>query len=189
MYKVIPNFISDEEQSFLLDLVRKYTASNLRSYADHEQHHNSVYGKSTEPIFFFSILDELKTNKKLQEIVRKMQKAAGVSEENPNTHFNWVISIAPRGTEVMNHIDPLDEERLKTKKILRINLLVQNAKRGGSFKLSKISNGNEYIDADIPDKGLMMFEASEIWHKITMNLSNTVRVNLSIDALIDRKDS
>jgi hypothetical protein len=74
---------------------------------------------------------------------------------------------------------------MKTKKILRINLIVQNAKRGGTFQLSNVSN-NDYVDADIPDKGLMMFEASEIWHRITANLSSTTRINLSIDAVVDR---
>jgi len=188
MYKVVPDFISDDEQTFLKDLVSQYITKsngNLRSYADHEQHHNSVNGRNTEPIFFFSIVEELKTNTRLQDIVRRMQKAAGVPEENPNTHFNWVISVAPRGTEVMNHTDPLDAERMKTKKILRINLIVQNAKRGGTFQVSKVSN-DAYIDADIPDKGLMMFEASEIWHRITANLSNTTRINLSIDEVVDR---
>lgn len=189
MYKVIPDFISDDEQVFLKKLVAEYIAKssgNLRSYADHEQQHNSTFGRNTEPIFFFSIVEELKTNIKLQDIVRRMQKAVGVPEENPNTYFNWVISIAPRDTEVMNHVDPLDEELMKTKKIVRINLIVQNAKRGGTFQLSKESNAVNYIDADIPDKGLMTFDASDVWHRITKNLSGTTRINLSIDAVVDR---
>jgi hypothetical protein len=189
MYKVVPDFISDEEQKFLVELVDQYIAKSsgkLRSYADHEQHHNATFGRNTEPIYFFSIVEELKTNTKLQEIVRRMQKTVGVSEENPNTYFNWVISIAPRGTEVMNHVDPLDPELMKTKKIVRINVIIKNAKLGGTFQLNTESNGLNYIDADIPDKGLMTFDASDIWHRITKNLSGTTRINLSIDAVVDR---
>ncbi|WP_395652505.1 hypothetical protein [Brevundimonas sp.] len=189
MYKVIPDFISDDEQVFLKELVAQYIAKSsgkLRSYADHEQHHNATFGRNTEPIYFFSIVEELKTNTKLQEIVSRMQKAVGVPEENPNTYFNWVISIAPRNTEVMNHVDPLDEKLMATKKIVRINLIVENAKRGGIFQLSKESNAMNYVDADIPNKGLMTFDASDIWHRITKNLSGTTRINLSIDAVVNR---
>jgi hypothetical protein len=134
---------------------------------------------------FFSMLEELKTNTRLQNLVKRMQEAANVTEENPNTHFNWVVSIAPRGTEVLRHVDPLYDERIKTKKILRINLLVQNAKRGGAFQIYP-NNKDDFIDVEIPDRALMMFYASEIDHRITMNLSDTTRINLSIDALIDR---
>jgi hypothetical protein len=188
MYRVIPNFIDVEEQIFLKDLVTNYkvrSGNNLRSYAEHEQHDNSKHGRFSEPIYFIPIVDELKNNTRLQDIVKRMQKVAGVSKENPNTYFNWVISIAPRGTEVLHHRDPINSDVPKTKKILRINLIAQNAKRGGEFQIFSPKT-NEFVVAKIPDRGLMMFDASELTHRITINTSNTTRINLSIDALIDR---
>ena len=186
MYKTLDNFITDEEQQYVKSFIAKRITElggNLRSYSDHEQKYHEVNERTTEPIAFFRIDKDIGVDEKLTSIIHRMQDAAKVSHDNPCTYFNWVISLSPIGTEVLNHIDPLDEELSKTKKIIRMNVLVQNAKRGGNFDLLDDSGWNTAI---IPDKALMIFEASEIPHRITKNLSSVTRINLSIDAVVDK---
>jgi hypothetical protein len=190
MYRVIPNFITTKEQQYLKEYTNKKVLEangKLKSYSDHEQLYSKTNIANIEPLYYFYIQDDLKTNTLLAEIVRKMQVAVGVSEENPNTYFNWVISIAPPKAEVLAHVDPISPEVLKDKKIVRINLLVQNAARGGRFELTEDKQGKgSWVEAKIPDMALMTFDASDIWHQITKNMSNTTRINLSIDAVVDR---
>ena len=93
------------------------------------------------------------------------------------------------GTEALPHKDPFgsllnpDLDTLKNKKIIRTNIIIQNAKRGGNFDLHI---DNRWITLDIPDRGLMTFNASDTEHRITKNLSSTPRLNLSIDCVEDR---
>jgi hypothetical protein len=186
MYKSYIDFITDTEQQLLIEYVNKKildSNNKLKSYAHHANIENKLSTNPVEPLYYFYIEDDLNKNDILNNIVRRMQKFAQVSEENPKTYFNWVVSIAPIGSEVIDHRDPLDEELLKTKKIVRINLLIKNATRGGKFELLQ---NDKWIDATVPDKALMIFDASDVFHRITKNISNVTRINLSIDSVIDR---
>lgn len=193
MYKVISNFITEEEQQYIKNFVNekiKQLDNKLPLYTENEQmffaHENNFEGilnRKTESILFFYSNDDIKENKKLTEITHRIQDAFDIPHGNPNTYFNWVVSLSPNGTEVPAHVDPLEDELIRTKKIFRMNLIIQNAKRGGNFDLL---GKDGWVTADIPDRAVMGFDASDITHRITKNLSGTTRINFSIDAVIDR---
>lgn len=194
MYQVFEDFISIDEQAYIKSFVStriNELNGNLQSYSSHEQmfimedgNFTDVLKRDNEPVLFFSIADDIGCNEILSNIAHKMQDVANVSYENPNTYFNWVISLCPNGTEVLAHLDPLSSELRKTKKIVRMNVIVQNAKRGGTFDLQ--SKDKKWITADIPERALMIFNASDTIHKISKNLSNVTRINFSIDAVVDK---
>jgi len=193
MYKVIPEIITVEEQQYIKNFVHEKIKSldgKLPLYTDneqmffaHEKDYEGVLNRKTESILFFYSGDDIKSDEKLTNITQRIQDAFDIPHGNPNTYFNWVVSLSPNGTEVPAHKDPLEDELIKTKKIFRMNLIIQNAKRGGNFDLY----GNDgWVTADIPDRAVMGFDASDVTHRITKNLSRTTRINFSIDAIIDR---
>jgi hypothetical protein len=182
MYKVIPEFISPVEQESIIRYVQEKIKSQngtLQSYSNNMQKHGQAFEVSTEHIYYFPVGEE---DDQIADIVKRMQDSIGVQHQNPNTYYGWVISITPNGTEVPEHVDPIDKS-LKDKKIVRMNVLVRNATRGGLFDLKDCDG--KWVTADIPDRALMVFDASEIPHRITKNLSNTTRINLSIDTVVD----
>jgi hypothetical protein len=127
-----------------------------------------------------------------EKIERFKEEGAAIKRICLTHNIDWQPFFYTKRPKVLStlfdliKIYPVIKRLMKTKKIVRINVIVKNAKLGGTFQLSTESNGSNYIDADIPDKGLMTFDASDIWHRITKNLSGTTRINLSIDAVVDR---
>jgi hypothetical protein len=123
------------------------------------------------------------SNKVIADIVSKAQDFIGVTHNIPDTIYTSAINIVTRNTEIPAHFDYLDPELLKTKKIVRINIHIQNAKVGGLLCTEKNNIINELI---IPERALMTFDASDIKHWVSKNYSGVPRYTLSIVAVVDR---
>jgi len=181
MYKVYDNFISAKEQQVLLDFLMKNTNNlfnNLRAYTDF-----AVQPKNSVAFYYLPITEQLDNYKEIQPIIRRAQDLVGVPYSDPKTFYGWALSVAPRGSECIDHLDPLDKELLKTKKIVRMNIIIQNSTRGGNFDFFIDS---KWVTTKPSECSMITFDASDITHKITHNYSNKPRINLSIDAVVDR---
>jgi hypothetical protein len=181
MYKIYENFITTEEQKMVLDFLMKNTKSlvaNLRTYADF-----AIQPSNSIAYYYLPLSKFLDNESEILSIIRRAQNLTGVPYEDPKTFYGWAISVAPRGADCIAHKDVLDPNLLKTKKIVRMNILIQNATRGGNFDFFI---NDEWVTTKPLECCLLTFDASDIQHRITHNLGNKPRINLSIDAVVDR---
>lgn len=181
MYKIYENFITADEQKIVLDFLIKNTnnlVANLRAYTDF-----GIQPNDSVAYYYLPVSKYLDSQSEVQSIIRRAQDLIGASYEDPKTFYGWALSVAPRGADCIAHFDPLNAELLKTKKIVRMNIFIQNATRGGDFDF--LIDG-EWVKTKPPECSMLTFDASDIKHRITHNVGKQPRINLSIDAVVDR---
>jgi hypothetical protein len=176
-YDIVENFISVDEAK----AIKEYMKLNKSEYGSYTEFELSKDDKIR--VSYLRINKAEDTIKEIVDAIKRAQDYCKVPYINYHTKNGWAISYAFQGSEVPRHLDRLPSEMGLTKKILRMNMIVQEATRGGDFYLM---DGDKKVIVKVPERALFIFDASAIEHGVTKNLGVKPRINLSIDAVVDR---
>ena len=174
---IFHNIITDEEQLKIIDYVesRKDTMDTYFKY--------SPEYLNTLPVGLIPLNDEEEHPDFIINIIKRIRDLLGVSSKNYRTWSGWGISYGFIGSGVIKHKDPVNKDSSPNDILIRMNTMVQNADKGGNFVFyypehDKIIN--------VPEKSLLVFPASVIDHSVSKNRSNKIRLNFSIDTIVDK---
>lgn len=174
---IFNDIITDEEQLKIID------------YAESKKETMDTYFKyspeylNTLPVGLIPLNNEEEHPEFIRNIIKRIRDLLGVSSKNYRTWSGWGISYGFIGSGVINHKDPINKDSGPNDILIRMNTIVQNADKGGNF-VFHYTNHNKIIN--VPEKSLLVFPASVIDHSVSKNRSNKIRLNFSIDTIVDK---
>jgi hypothetical protein len=174
---IFHNIITDEEQSKIIDYAES-RKNNMDSYSKYSEKY-----LDTLPVGLIPLNNEEEHPDFIRDIIKRIRDLLGVSSKNYRTWSGWGISYGFIGSGVINHKDPVNKDSGPNDILIRMNTIVQNTDKGGNF-VFHYPNQNKIIN--VPEKALMVFPASEIDHSVTKNRSHKIRLNFSIDTIVDK---
>lgn len=174
---IFNDIITDEEQSKIIAYA-EYRKATMDSYFKYSGEY-----LDTLPVGLIDFNNGEEYPDFIKNIIKRIQDLLGFSYKNYKTFSGWGISYGFIGSGVIYHTDPLNIDSGPNDILIRMNTMVQNADKGGNF-VFHYPNQNKIIN--VPEKALMVFPASIINHSVSKNRSNKVRMNFSIDTIVDK---
>jgi hypothetical protein len=174
---IFHNIITDEEQSKII------------AYAESRKDHMDTYFKyamdyaNTLSVGLIALNNEEEHPDFIKDVIKRIRELLGFSSKNYRTWSGWGISYGFIGSGVINHRDPVNKDSGPNDILIRMNTMIQNTDKGGNF-VFYYPDHHKIIN--VPEKALMVFPASVIEHSVSKNRSNKVRLNFSIDTIVDR---
>lgn len=176
-YLIFNDIITDEEQYKIIAYAESKKAT-MDTYFKY-----SMEYLDTLPVGLIPLNNEEEHPDFIKEILIRIRDLLGVSSKNYRTWSGWGISYGFIGSGVINHRDPVNKDSSPNDILIRMNTIVQNADKGGNFIFHYPSH-NKIIN--VPEKSLMVFPASMIDHSVSKNRGNKIRLNFSIDTIVDK---
>lgn len=176
-YLIFNDIITDEEQLKIIDYVES-RKENMDTYFKFSPEY-----LNTLPVGLIPLNNEEEHPDFIRNIIKRIRDLLGVSSKNYRTWSGWGISYGFIGSGVIKHKDPVNKDSSPNDILIRMNTIVQNADKGGNF-VFHYTNHNKIIN--VPEKALMVFPASVIDHSVSKNRSNKIRLNFSIDTIVDK---
>lgn len=174
---IFNDIITDEEQSKIIAYAESRKAT-MDSYFKYD----SSY-LETLPVGLIDLNNGEEYPDFIKNIIKRIQDLLGFSYKNYKTWSGWGISYGFIGSGVIKHKDPVNEDSGKNDILIRMNTIIQNTDKGGNF-VFHYPEHDKIIN--VPEKALMVFPASVIDHSVSKNRSTKIRMNFSIDTIVDK---
>ena len=179
MYQIFENFITEDEADKLKEFVsdNKNSLRNIFNLYKNQVTLEFDYNNNYTHCISLSKVDNWPET--LSNVINRMQEKAGVSKENPNTPFGWVISYATKEQTMPPHFDlkPINKPDAI---VTRMNVIIQNSEEGGNFNFFI---NDKWEKVNVPERALIVFLASEVKHWVDETKGLKPRINLSIDSI------
>lgn len=176
MYNIYENIITEEEQNILLEYIER-TKQDASRYS-------IIEGVESTSLWLID-LPNFKEIPLMEEVINRVHVKCNVIAKKElckasNHRFGSGILYAPRGSELEAHLDVIDKNKFPNQYMLRMNIMLQKAERGGQFYFD-IDGQQTFVD--IPDRALITFNATKDKHGVSTNLGSTPRIILIIDCI------